>query len=539
MLALRIGLAFTGLLAAAPAVFAVGPEIPGPSLGVAIVGVSIPDALVAQDREHPIEVRLVVDWSTIESGPGTYDWSSIEPALATLASRGARVSLCIRGESPLHARAEGDRGVPDGAWLQAWTALLRSAVATFSSRIAVVEVGERPELTFDAVSYAFVLKSSSLAIKAEAKARGVAVRVAQGAVSFDELAWQETLWDNDSAPYVDILPVSFGTGADVTSGAAAFAAAAVLHPPAAELRIQVAADDADLWLSLRGAVRAFESSAPSALVTLPDYAVGAETVTRVVGRLQARLAQDYAPAPVGGLALRTPAGGRAEGAMVLGRFLRAKDLATLVVYQVPQMGALEAQSRLMLDTIDVKDPAVLDLLSGESLKTGPASVPGESARALRVLVADHPMAVTWDRAAVNQPGLDVASEDVQVATTRGLTAEEIIAKNRQVQKIQDDRLLRWTAKGRADIHFKLAQGGGSIDVGIESAYFWRLGAPLEWQQTRYYVNGNVVTWKKIPELPLIQPEKVPKHALRNCLPSNMRRVRIAHTARRLRDFPKR
>ena len=508
MLALRIGLAFTGLLVAAPAVFAVDPEIPGPSLGVSIVGVSIPDALVSEDRDHPIEARVVVDWAAIETGPGVYDWSSVEPTLTTLASRGARVSLCVRGESPLHPRAEGDRGVPDGAWLQAFTALVRSAVTALSPRIAVVEVGERPELAFDAVSYAFVLKSSSLAIKAEAKARGVAVQVAQGAVGFDALAWQEALWENDSAPYIDILPVNFGADADVTSGAAAFAAAAVLHPPTAKLRIQVAAEDEDLWSSLRGALRAFESSAPTAFVTLPADALGAESVTRVVGRLQVRLAQDYAPAPVGGLALRAPAGGMSEGAMVLGRFLHAKDLATLVVYQAPRSDAQETQSRLLLDTIDVKDPAVLDLLSGESLKTGPAAVPGESARALRLLVADHPMAVTWDRAAVNQPGLDVASEDVQVAATRGLTAEEVIARNRQVQKIQDDRLLRWTAKGRADIHFKLAQGGGSIDVGIESAYFWRLGAPLEWQQTRYYVNGNAVTWKKIPELPLIQPEKV-------------------------------
>jgi hypothetical protein len=508
VLALRLGLAFTGLLWVAPAVFAADPEIPGPALGVGIVGTSVPEALVAQDADHPIEARLVVDWSVIEPVSGAYDWSSVEPALAALATRGARVSLCVRGESPLHPRNTGDRGVPDGAWLQAWTALLRSAVATFPSRISVVEVGERPELTFDAVSYAFVLKSSSLAIKAEAKARGVTIRVAQGAVGGDQLSWQQSLWDNDSAPYVDVLPVSFGPGADVATGAAAFAAEALLHPPAAQLRVQVAADEADPWSSFRGALQAFGSSAPAAFVTLPADSVSAETVARVVARLQARLAQDYAPAPTGGLALRTPTGGVADGGRVLGRFLHAKDLATLVVYQVPQAGGADAQSRLMLDTIDVKDPAVVDLLSGESLKTGPASVPGERARALRVLVADHPMAVTWDRAAVNQPGLDVASEDVQVATTRSLTAQEIIAKNRQVQKIQDDRLSRWTAKGRADIHFKLAQGGGSIDVGIESTYFWRRGAALEWQQARYYVNGNVVTWKKIPELPLIQPEKV-------------------------------
>ncbi len=508
MLAFRLGLAFTGLLLAAPGAGATDPEIPGPSLGVALVGTNVPDSLAAEDADHPIEVRVVADWAAIESAAGTYDWSSVESTLATLASRGARVSLCVRGESPHHPRAAGDRGVPGEAWLQAWTTLLRNAVATFSTRINAVEVGDRPELTFDAMSYAYVLKSSSLAIKAEAKARGVDVGVVQGAVGADGLTWQKSLWGNDSAPYVDVLPVSFGLVDDVATGAAAFAAEAVLHPPAAELRAQVAADESDSWSSFRGALRAFGSSASAAFVTLPADPEVAETVGRVVARLQARLARDYAPAPVGGLALKTPTGGASGGAAVLGRFLKAKDLSTLVVYDAPRDGTPETQARLVLDTIDVKDPTVLDLLSGESLKTGPASNPGERARALRVLVADHPMAVAWDRAAVNEPGLDVAAEDVQVATTRGLTAEEIIAKNRQVQKIQDDRLLRWTAKGRADIHFKLAQGGGSIDVGIESTYFWRRGAALEWQQTRYYVNGNIVTWKKIPELPLIQPEKV-------------------------------
>jgi hypothetical protein len=131
-----------------------------------------------------------------------------------------------------------------------------------------------------------------------------------------------------------------------------------------------------------------------------------------------------------------------------------------VVYQAPALPApAEPQSRLLLDTVDVKEPAVWDLLSGESYKTGPAAVPGEKAKSLRVLVGDHPMAVVWERASENQPGLDVGAEDVRVATTRGLTAEEVIAKNRQVEKIQDDRLTRWIAKARADVHFKLAQGG--------------------------------------------------------------------------------
>ncbi len=508
MRSLRIGLASACLLVVFSSSRAVEPEVGGPSLGVALGGKAVPDALAASDAAHPIEVRLSAEWSEVETSPGVFDWSSIEPVVAVLATRGARVTLCLRGDSPSHARDPRPDAVPDGAWLEAWTSFLRSAMGTFAARVAVIELGENPERAFSPGAYAFVLKSSSLAVKAEAKSRGVDVLVAQGAVGSDALAWQKTLWENDSAAYVDILPVALGVSARIDSAIAAYRAEAALHPPAAELRAYVTADEADPWSSVRGAASALAASAPAALATLPIDAAKAETVARVVANLQSRLASGYAPAPPGGLALRNPDGGVPSGGAVLGRFLRASDFATLVVYHAPPTGTGDGQSRLLLDTIDVKDPAVVDLLSSGIFKTGPAVVPGEKARALRLLESDHPMAAVWDRAAVNEAGLDVSAEDVDVASTRGLTAQEVIARNQNVQKVQDDRLVRWIAKGRADLHFKIAQAGGSIDVGIESTYFWRRGEKLEWQQTRYYVNGNLIPWKKIPELPLIQPEKV-------------------------------
>src|SRR6185436_15655714 len=116
-----------------------------------------------------------------------------------------------------------------------------------------------------------------------------------------------------------------------------------LHPPAAVLRAQVAAGADDPWTSFRGAMRALASSAPSALVVLPADGATAEAVSRVVVTLGARLASEYAPAPVGGLRLLSPEGGVVEGGAVLGRFLHAKDFATLVVYQAPPTGSPEAQ----------------------------------------------------------------------------------------------------------------------------------------------------------------------------------------------------
>ena len=56
----------------------------------------------------------------------------------------------------------------------------------------------------------------------------------------------------------------------------------------------------------------------------------------------------------------------------------------------------------------------------------------------------------------------------------GKIAEEIIARNQEVQKVQDDRIDRWTSKGRVDFHFKLAQGGATVDVSIDSKNFTTL-----------------------------------------------------------------
>ena len=504
---LHAGIALAALYWIAAPVLAQQPEVRGPSLGVSLAGSALPEALAAKDPAHPIDVRIVADWSAIEPAAGTYDWSSIEPVVDAAVARGGRVSLAVRGDSPAHARVTSPSTPPDTAWLDAWTALLRSAVATFGARVATIEIGERPDRTFDPSVYAFVLKASALAAQAEAKAHGTKLLVAQGAVSATALDWQKRLWDNDAAAYIDVLPLIFDTGGDVAAGVASFSAEAAQHPPASEIRAIVGSAEGDGWASLRDAIRALDASAATALAILPPDPAGAEDAARALSDLQARLAPGYAPAPRGRLALRLPEGGVPSEASILGRFLRGEDFATLVVYDAPQGGA-DQQVRLLLDTINVKNPVVIDPVAGASFATGPGPVPGEQARALRLLTSPHPLVVAWERAAVNEPGLETSAEDVRVASTRGLTAQEIIARNQQVEKVQSDRLERWSAKGRVDFHFKLAQGGGSFDISIESNYFWRRGVPLEWQQTKYYVNGNVVTWKRIPEIPFIQPEKV-------------------------------
>ena len=138
----RLTLAFAVVLWVADAAGATPPDSRGLSLGIALDGLALPVALAAKDPAHPIDVLVCADWSDVETAPGVFDWSAIETTAATLVGRGARVTLRVRGDSALHPRIAGERGVPDGVWLQAWTALLRSAVATLGAEVATVEVGE-------------------------------------------------------------------------------------------------------------------------------------------------------------------------------------------------------------------------------------------------------------------------------------------------------------------------------------------------------------------------------------------------------------
>jgi hypothetical protein len=493
------------LLAATLSSGAEPPE--GPGLGADLPLASAAGALVASPEAGSFRVRLPADWASIEREDGTWDWSTLGGAVEAARTKGARITLVLGLDHPRHPRGESQAVAPDASWLLAWTAFSRRAVAAFPGAIATLELGRRPDLAFAPEAYAFALKTASLAARSEATSAGGRLEIAQGAVGADAIEWQRKLWALDAAPYVDVLPIEIGPDADVEVVVRTFLEESALHPPAAALQVQ-ATGGGGPFDPLGRAVRGLASGAATAWAAIPEDEAARDAVVRSVQGLGARLRDGYQPAPLGGLALAAPEGGPFPGAAVLGRFLRSKDFTTLVVYRAPPRTEGEPQARLLIDTVDVRAPAVVDPATGTSYPTGPATVPGESRRALRVLLSEAPLAVEWQRVSQNAPGLELAPEDVEVQTSRGLTAEEIIARHQGVQKIQDDRLLRWIAAGRDDLHVKLAQGGSSLDIGIESRYFGRQGEDLEWEQLRYYVNGNLVTWKRIPEIPLLQPEKV-------------------------------
>jgi hypothetical protein len=222
--------------------------------------------------------------------------------------------------------------------------------------------------------------------------------------------------------------------------------------------------------------------------------------------VQAVLADGFAPAPLGSLAFEDAAETPLPDGKALGRFLAEENLVTVIVVDLTET-SLEAgeHARLVVDAGDARDVRWLDPVTGRRART--ASSPVQGGTAVRVPYRPYPLAVSFRRPA-SAPGFVVAPEELEVAGQRGLTAEEIIARYREVQKEQDDRFERLMARGRVVFHYRLSQAGAGIDVAIESNYFWERGGELEWEQTDYYINGNRAPWKNFPKLPLIQPEKV-------------------------------
>ena len=109
------------------------------------------------------------------------------------------------------------------------------------------------------------------------------------------------------------------------------------------------------------------------------------------------------------------------------------------------------------------------------------------------------------------PRANVTKEAMDITTHRGITVEEIIRNHQAYKSYQESIQPRYVARDATKLRFTMT-GGEAIEATIAGDYFSdALAKPApraDWVWSDFYLNG--VKWKygKIPELPLIQPEKV-------------------------------
>src|SRR5207237_389030 len=89
----------------------------------------------------------------------------------------------------------------------------------------------------------------------------------------------------------------------------------------------------------------------------------------------------------------------------------------------------------------------------------------------------------------------------------GDSAAEIIRRHQAYKSYQESIQPKYIARDTTKLRFELT-GGEAIEATISGDYFSDPGNRADWVWQDFYING--VKWKygKIPELPLIQPEKL-------------------------------
>ena len=285
------------------------------------------------------------------------------------------------------------------------------------------------------------------------------------------------LLEEDLEPYVDrvALPVEL-------AGSPAFDQS-LFARPWARTRTAGAGGAVDAVLAALATV----SSADTIVV---EGSVSEEDWTSLK-RLQAHLTEDVSRDPTATRATRrdgTPA-------RVLG-FFDGKEFTPILLLPEDPSGA-----------------AAIDLAGGAYAKASVENLASgvkkdfdlKTARTLTLDLSKGPLAVVLQPA--ERSGGDTKAA-VEVGAARGLTAEEIVARERAWDAGQRERTGSFIAEMKTSLRFKIGEVNETFDLTILGPYFFRRGEAPDWEWDEFYLNG--VKWKgrSLPRLPILQPEKV-------------------------------
>lgn len=186
-------------------------------------------------------------------------------------------------------------------------------------------------------------------------------------------------------------------------------------------------------------------------------------------------------------------------------FVRGADLGLRIVVE----SAAGAKVQLTFDDPQLRAPRIFDLASGEEvqplgqrrLQKG-LLVPFDAKMATNVLKLERAGA-----AELAEEGVSGVEEQVDIAGERQMPVEEIL---RRLQAFEDDqarKLENYQALSTLHLRFRPGTGNTTVDVAFEGPFFFRRKEGFDWVWQNLYLNG--VRWKnkKLPEIPLIQPEK--------------------------------
>lgn len=187
------------------------------------------------------------------------------------------------------------------------------------------------------------------------------------------------------------------------------------------------------------------------------------------------------------------------------RLARGTDLGGVVLVTGADEAGAPARGPLVLelDAPSYASAEVLDLATGRSRRF---DLPKAGAPRLSLSTASGPLALVLT--ARDKAPAEAARAATDVTATRPLTVEEILARHQVWRAGRDARWTRFSAVNRTSYRFRLEGFPTTFELTFEGPFFYERGKGFDWSWETAYVNGVRWKGKKIPELPLLQPEKV-------------------------------
>lgn len=468
-----LALPFLILLVPLPALAAAPPC--RPCAGLSVEQPFALDAALAEAPALADGARFYATWDQVLLEP-----ASPAPAHA-LAARGATpwVRLIFSTPAPLLEHADALQLELDAA-----AAFAESRIPRAHFQIVWRPGGEMPNTATELppTDLAFLVKRAAVALS------GVDpdARILVGPLSADT-SWLARFFSQEVAAYLDGAVFRYGSAGlpeavravhSLAPGTALVLDHQPLPDPARAILAAAARGAANGF-----AVVLFESSTSPTAADLEPFVL-------LANEFQGDLSLDPGTAPTG-----RGEGGRGES----WSFVRGEDLSLRVIAEVPP-GATSWE--LTFPDSQLRSPQrVLPDGDAETL------VSSRQAASLEVRI-EAPTAVELlrlERVGVEE--LEGLAEEVTITGERQVEVAEILRRLQAVEDAQNRRLRHWQAINSTTLRFQAASGVQAVEATFEGEIFLRPGQPFDWAWQQFYLNG--VRWRgdRIPELPLVQPEK--------------------------------
>ncbi len=357
----------------------------------------------------------------------------------------------------------------------------------------LVVIGFAQPATGDAKARSYFLRKVSSGARAAAPDARIAFAASPGAGGEVLASADRNLLSEENTAYLDFVAIAGHEGVSASAVRAAVDAAAFGKPVLVDLASSPRSPAELLAATLRFAPRnvPFVSAKPS------WPADGDAAFERYACALAGDFGADTREANVSG-----PDGAPRDAY----RVVSGADLGGVVVVPGTAHGAPAAGGPVtaVLDGTPYASAEVLELATGASktFAIPPSSVPAR----LSLSTARGPVAVTLTARA--KAPAEAPTAAVGVSAERGITAEEILARHQAWRAARDARWKTLSATNTLSMRFRFSNLNNTLDLALAGPFFFEKGSGFDWAWHDAYFNGVRWKGKTLPELPLLEPEKV-------------------------------